>query len=1142
MVMRRPRATTAIVLLLALACTPAPKPASVPGSARGKETLEVLESAAETVRLHPHGFSPRLPIHIPRSRDADANACPWRSSGPTNLSGRVTGIAVDPTDRQRIFVTTVGGVWRTLDGARHWRRVSDNFVASVTASVAINPAKPQEVFVGGGDPDYACATTANAIGIWRSTAGGDPDSWQKANPANPELDTAIIYRLRIDPAGTNDVYAATSAGLYIGRHEGAGITWTKLHDGETPDVAVDFSRTPRLVYATTANDSAIWKWDGATWTRADSGIPLTKDSSSIGLALSPSHPERLYAIVAVDDSTMAVYATSDGAVTWSEVPGSDALNYFNNQWQSFPDYAAVIEVDPSDPDVVYAGGVGLFRYRGGKWDEISAGADASWPQSIHVDQHALAFDPVDPSIVYSGNDGGIDVTTSTSAATWRWQDISHGMTTTEFYAVDTQRATATLIAGASQDNGTEITFGNLTWYNPGRGDSIDVAVDSANSETVYSTSSNTFVEGFTNPVPGTPGGRSTMPWMKSYQFSPPLATNPTAPPGRAVLTHIDGCNPVEIYKTEGGMQWSRIATLPEKHKVDFLAVAPNTNFQVFYAGVSPAGCDQLHVPVTVPQCGMMPLTMVGPRTVWRTRDGGQTWLKDSEGLPKNLALTGADVDPKNPDRVIVFAAGAGIYLTTDGGAHWAPVPSATEFQAQVNDGVLDPIEPATLYVATNAGVFKGRIAAGANGAPTVTWTSFNNGLPDGLNVTSITANGLTGLMTIGTTGYGTFQRSLGPGSECTPRRLLVRDNVFDKGFVPSPRDVPDPEHPIPDPERSGFYKPDDTPGGRLQWWTSTDIRIDVPAVDPPQNQLTAVDHVRFESCPPEVGKCPVDTLRDSPPSPGANARAYVQVSNRGTEKVRNVRVMLLYTDATTALPPLPPSFWTQSLPKAGPCGPLDPSTGWKYVDPATPCLTIDEIDQRIPEVVGFDWNVPSTAAEHSSFVAIVDSPEDPIDTRELEVWKLAPWQRHVGVRSLYIVDPPLQTTEGAWEWAELLLVPNPGTDPWVTLELSTAGDAKDIHVFVPTLQGVAKTGMTEVDVTLTDEERETATAGNLDTSKAMSLAAGATALLRLPIPPGETWRIMLSLRTTGTARISITERQGTNVFGGSTYVFRGSGK
>jgi photosystem II stability/assembly factor-like uncharacterized protein len=1059
------------------------------------------------------------------------------------MSGRVTGIAVDPTDRDRIFITTVGGVWRTENRGKHWRRISDDFVASVTASVAINPADPKEVLVGGGDPDYACATTGNAIGIWRSTTGGDPESWQKANPANPELDTAIIYRIRIDPAGTHDVYAATSAGLYLGKHDGPAITWTKFRAGDIPDVAVDFSRTPRLVYASSFNDNAIWKFDGTTWTRADSGIPLTTDAGPIALTLSASHPDRLYAMVAPDGTTISAYGTTNGGVTWSELPGSsDALNYYNNQWQSFPDYAAVIEVDPSDPDTVYAGGVGLYRYRDGKWQGISSSADASWPLSIHVDQHALAFDPVDSSIVYSGNDGGIDVTSSITAANWRWQDISHGITTTEFYEVDTQRATATLIAGASQDNGTQITFGNLTWYNPGLGDSIDVAVDSANSESVYSTSSNTFVEGFTNPVPGTPGGRSTMPWMKTYQFSPPLATNPTAPPGRALVTHIDGCKPVEIHKTEGGMTWSLIATLPEKHRVDFLAVAPNTNFQVLYAGVSPTTCDQLRVPVVVPQCGLTSLTPAGPRTVWRTRDGGQTWQKDSVGLPKSVALTGADVDPKDPNRVIVFAAGAGIYLTTDGGANWAAVPSATEFQAEVNDGVLDPIEPSTIYVATNAGVFKGKIAADASGKPAITWTSFNKGLPEGLNVTAITANGLTGLLTIGTTGFGTFQRNVNPLAECTPQRLLVRDNVFDRGFEPSPRDVPDPEHPIADPERAGFYKPDDTPGGRLQWWTSTDIRIDVPAVDPPQNQLTDVDHVRFESCPPEVGKCPVDTLRDSPPAPGSKARTYVQVQNRGTEKVRNVRVMLLYTDATTALPPLPPSFWTQSFPKSGPCGLLDPSTGWKYVNPATPCLTIDEIDQRIPAVVGFDWDVPTTAAEHSSFVAIVDSPDDPITTRELEVWKLAPFERRVGVRSLFIVDRPLQTTEGEWEWAEVLLVRNPGIDPWVTLELSTVGDAKDIHVFIPTTTDVATTGLTEVAVTPTDKERALATTNNLDPSKALSVSAGATALLRLPVPPGETWTIMLSLRTSGTTRISITERQGANVFGGSTYIFRGSGK
>jgi hypothetical protein len=52
--------------------------------------------------------------------------CVWHSVGPTNINGRVTGIAFDPERTDRIFATTVGGIWRSLDAGRRWHRVSDN--------------------------------------------------------------------------------------------------------------------------------------------------------------------------------------------------------------------------------------------------------------------------------------------------------------------------------------------------------------------------------------------------------------------------------------------------------------------------------------------------------------------------------------------------------------------------------------------------------------------------------------------------------------------------------------------------------------------------------------------------------------------------------------------------------------------------------------------------------------------------------------------------------------------------------------------------------------------------------------------------------------------------------------------------------
>jgi hypothetical protein len=99
------------------------------------------------------------------------------------------------------------------------------------------------------------------------------------------------------------------------------------------------------------------------------------------------------------------------------------------------------------------------------------------------------------------------------------------------------------------------------------------------------------------------------------------------------------------------------------------------------------------------------ITYVGDG-VYKSTDGGATWT--------NTGLAGAGmvgriaVDPTNPDRVFVAAAGdiyaqggkRGLYRTIDGGAHWVPVlvpdPGVSPWTGVV-DVAIDPVNPNRVY-------------------------------------------------------------------------------------------------------------------------------------------------------------------------------------------------------------------------------------------------------------------------------------------------------------------------------------------------------------------------------------------------------------------------------------------------------------
>ena len=91
--------------------------------------------------------------------------------------------------------------------------------------------------------------------------------------------------------------------------------------------------------------------------------------------------------------------------------------------------------------------------------------------------------------------------------------------------------------------------------------------------------------------------------------------------------------------------------------------------------------------------------------VWKTTDGGQSWKH--MGLEETFTISRILVHPDNPDIVYVAASGhewtenrdRGLYKTEDGGGHWDKILYKGP-EAGVNDLVMDPRDPETLYAST----------------------------------------------------------------------------------------------------------------------------------------------------------------------------------------------------------------------------------------------------------------------------------------------------------------------------------------------------------------------------------------------------------------------------------------------------------
>jgi hypothetical protein len=933
--------------------------------------------------------------------------CGWVSVGPTNIHGRVTGLAIDPTNTQRVYASGVGGVWRSLDNGRRWQRVSDDIMIGTASFVAVNPVNPSEVFAGAGEPDYRFG---GGTGVIRSTSGGDPGSW--SDVSGTALASSLVMKLLFDTSATNKIYAATSSGVYTGTHTASGITWTRLGSsfGTVVDIAINFASTPPTIYASTETGD-IRKWDGTNWNSRTSGI-ATGSAARIALALSPANPSILYARVSTTSGTVqGLYRTttaaeqpSDAGVAWNLDSAPNASILDDSRFSPTSGYSwwgNFLVADPRSAEVVYSGGVGLFKRTAAGWTNISQGPDATFPLGVHSDQHVVVLDPSNADVVWVGNDGGINRSTPQSG-NWHWIATSHGMVMTEDYQIATQQNFTTLVSAGTQDNGTMVTYGNRTWYPSADCDGSFVAVDPANASTIYG-SGNCGLYVITQPVPYVaPGGQTigiTVPATYATTETPVVADPSVAHVALVAGVRKDPATDGGtlsgrgLLRTADGVTWTEILTLTNGGFTS-MAISPSAGGngkKSYYVGVA------------------------GP-SIFSSPDEGATWNRTPAGLPADLQPNQLAIDWTNPARAVAaYGGGAGgtVVLTTNTGANWATLtataPNTLPTGAGVTGVAIDPTDPNTIYAATSVGVFKGTLTPASNA---VSFVPFDEGLPNGLDINNIYIDRVSKVMSIGSMGHGTYQRDITPGVTCPGPFLVARDSVYDRGVTPSPNGLPDPEHPIADTTRPSFFKPDDTPGGSVYWWDSTDIRIDVPSLDDAAHTIAAADNFEFESCPVEVTGCAAGTMIDRSPVRGSLANAYVQVTNHGLLAASNLRVVSLFTNATLEVPPLPANFWTTTFPaNSASCGALDTSTGWSLVG----CSTIPLVNPELPEVAKFPWNVPANAAEHSCMLTVVDSVDDgvPNTTRAVfDTGTLVPGDRHVAQRNLHVVDGPTTPSGG----------------------------------------------------------------------------------------------------------------------------------
>jgi photosystem II stability/assembly factor-like uncharacterized protein len=612
----------------------------------------------------------------------------WRELGPTliphgqtygsgtgaspSVSGRCTAIVVDRSDsRHLVLCSAGGGLWGSRDGGAGWAPLTDRQPTLVMGAVAQSVSSPHVLYAGTGDGD---GQIPYGVGLLRSSDGGQ--AWSLVPSA--ALLGVGVYDLAIDPGDHLRVFIGSTAGLHLSTDGGATVR--TLLDGPVWSVSIN-SANPREVFAAGTTGLMRSLNGGTTFSKVTLPGGATR-YSRLEVAHGTAQPDVVWvAGCAQNHALLWRRATAGAAFAAEAVPSGMKLAQAWYDW--------CLAVAPHDADLVYWGAIDLYRGKRGAsgiaWGKISSRTNGD---SIHPDQHGLAFDPADPRIVYACNDGGVFRSPDGGD---HWQSLNPGLGITEFEFLAQLDSDPAWLLGGTQDNGTLANAGLRHWDQIALGDGGDCAsVDRGGASICYHSFYDMPIEkaaahgaqafGWVDASPPTPDGYAAL-------FYPPMEAG-----GRILVK----AGATVWVSADEGANWDEVE-LPTSNDADpdlasalaivgeSIVLVGTTAGRMYRidrgaigwsgAGVTALGklgnqyVSDIAVVNTTARTLWVSCSQAGAGHVFRSTDGGKTWTDRSARLP-DVAVNALVIDPKN-SKVLYAATDRGVFRTKNAGTAWS---------------------------------------------------------------------------------------------------------------------------------------------------------------------------------------------------------------------------------------------------------------------------------------------------------------------------------------------------------------------------------------------------------------------------------------------------------------------------------------
>lgn len=644
----------------------------------------------------------------------------WVERGPDNVGGRTRAIMVDPNDitGRTVWAAGVGGgIWKTTDitvGIPVWNVVDDLFGNIAITTLVYNPLNTQEMYFGTGE-GFFNADAIRGLGIWKSINGGV--TWNQLAATN----NANFYynqRLAVHPL-TGDIYAATRSGLF--RSQNGGTTWTKVLGAGTgaasdriSDVEIAADNTIYVGIGLFQTDGVYKSTTGNTgsWTKLNTGangFPTT-GIQRIEIACARSNPQVVYAMAQGGGNGIGgIYRTADGGANWTActlpVDADGGIGADLTRGQAW--YDLTIAVDPNNADVIFVGGVDLFKSTtaGNTWQQIAHWYGGFGFQEVHADQHWILFHPNSSNTIYFGNDGGIYMTTNGAAAIPTIISKNSGYNITQFYGCAMHPAANSdyFLAGA-QDNGShQYLYPGMNSTNEVTGgDGCFTHIDQDQPQ--YQWTSYVYNNYFRSTNCGQTWSSSGLFFGNTGSFVNPTDYDNVS---NVLYAAVSSGNYLRWTNPQTGTTTQNVSITNFGSTVSHVSVSQNTPNRVFF------GLNNGRV-VRVDNANTIASGSAG------------TWINNGFGMPSG-SVSCIAIRDGNDDHLLVTYSNYGVnsvWETTNGGTSWTNLDNASLPDIPVRWALFNPLNPSQALIATELGVWSTDLINGA----TTAWAPSNLGL------------------------------------------------------------------------------------------------------------------------------------------------------------------------------------------------------------------------------------------------------------------------------------------------------------------------------------------------------------------------------------------------------------------------------